>query len=458
MIIARPVANHIARPHLKSASLTLVVTVHEPYLQWLPSLLASVRQQNLAVRKMLVCDDCHPAQLDQEWEVLHGVWHDPNAARNAALEHITSEWVVFWDADNVMPGDYLQTVAVAAEHSKRKTAILYPSVVRVTDDHKVGFRADAELWDYWKAKERSMADTCSAWKVLALRQLPEVFRAGCSPLDDYCLVQRLTELGWKGEPIPSTVALRDHPLRRSITTRPQTANTLWQARRHAIITPWSARWHCCEELASWFLKAELPPQTNIVWIDNSGDAKFETWLWRLAAKLRKRRQIQSIEIRGVHGRAKDQTYEAIHTQVARLYNLAMTGRTEDIIITLEDDVIPPLDGMQKLCEPFLPFTKVAVVAGAYPTRGQPERVAASTTPDRWGSMPTMDSLSDQVQPIGMVPGGFTAWAGWALQKALPFHTTEQPKLGWDGTASRELNLAGCGLFLHGGVRCLHRTA
>ena len=47
------------------------------------------------------------------WTTRQGCWHDPAVARNEGMAATGAPWVVFWDADNVMPAGFLAAVQTA---------------------------------------------------------------------------------------------------------------------------------------------------------------------------------------------------------------------------------------------------------------------------------------------------------------------------------------------------------
>jgi len=131
--------------------------------------------------------------------------------------------------------------------------------------------------------------------------------------------------------------LRHHEGRRSraLETIPP---TLWQARRHAILTLFAGRERPFAQLLNWYRHAELPPRTTIHWVDNSGNAEFHARLWRAAKVLSSRPEITGIAItRGDRGRTSD-SFSSIHSHVASLYNTALRAMDADVIVTIEDDV------------------------------------------------------------------------------------------------------------------------
>jgi cellulose synthase/poly-beta-1,6-N-acetylglucosamine synthase-like glycosyltransferase len=56
-------------------------------------------------------------------------------------------------------------------------------------------------WDGLEAREKSIVDTSSAWRVAALRAVGGWFMP-CDILDDYATTLQMIHHGWRGERVP----------------------------------------------------------------------------------------------------------------------------------------------------------------------------------------------------------------------------------------------------------------
>jgi hypothetical protein len=249
--------------------------------------------------------------------------------------------------------------------------------------------------------------------------------------------------------------LRHHDDRRSRAVE-AIPGTLWHARRHLLLTLFAGRREPLPRLLNWYRNAELPPRTALHWVDNSGDSKFNGRLWRAAEALSSQGKVSSVTITRNQDRPPSASFEAIHSHIASLYNQALHSVSADVVITVEDDVIPPPDALRPLVGPLQPWSTVAAVAAVYPSRDNPGLANVALETLQWSRMPKLEELPPaSVIPVGMVAGGCTAWHAPALQRMLPLQVS--PKLGWDGNLSARLNQAGYRLLLATGVRCAHLT-
>lgn len=106
-------------PSGETADIAVVVTCHN-YGRYLEQCLHSVLSQTLRPRQVLVVDD---ASLDETGEVARRfpevaycrvAFRNGNRARNFGFSRVSSEWVVFFDADNYMAPGFLEALCGAA--------------------------------------------------------------------------------------------------------------------------------------------------------------------------------------------------------------------------------------------------------------------------------------------------------------------------------------------------------
>ncbi len=103
-----------------TADIAVIITSHN-YGRYLAQCLRSVVSQTLRPREILVVDD---ASTDDTEEVVRGFrevcyyrvgFQNGNRARNFGFSKISSEWVVFFDADNYMDPRFLEVLYRALE-------------------------------------------------------------------------------------------------------------------------------------------------------------------------------------------------------------------------------------------------------------------------------------------------------------------------------------------------------
>jgi glycosyltransferase involved in cell wall biosynthesis len=444
-----------------SNHLSAVILSHDKYLPMLPAVLQAVLAQRDVLREVVLVLNC-PAQacgtleLPDYVTVVQRQFDSPNAARTAGLAHVSADWVCYVDGDNLTAPDYLRRMSELTACAAEDVAIIYPDIVRLGAD---GRRRRLELprWSYWGCRERSIIDTCSAWRVAALRRAGGWFaKAGC--LQDYATALSITEQGWRATRADGLCApLSDHAdnlHKRSERIAP----ALWHARRHAVVTLFAGRRDCLARLMRWYEAEDFPPRTHVVWVDDSRDAEFGALLRACAQRLRPR--FEKLEVWSVRSPKRPMdSFDNIHSHVADLYNEVLANVRGDIYLTVEDDVIAPPGSMRKLLDsPTLaPGSNWAAVCAVYPSRSDPRFTCASGGVDRWAAIARRD-IPQQLVQVGMIGAGFAAWSGPALHRAGPLGISSGPdgsRFGWDGTLSRRLHELGYVLGVEGRIVCEH---
>ena len=452
-------------PRLGPKELAVVVVCHAGYLDFLPQCLASIARQTGDVTRILVLDNCEYDAAPEGWEVLNGVFGTPNPGRNMGWRRaaaLGAKWVIFWDADNLMGAGYLWTASQGAAVAERSTGVLSPDVIRQdTMGQRFSLRQPVSR-DFWSGRERSLSDTSSVWRMEALYQAGG-FPEGNVMLDDYILALRATDLGWRVEPLNAPVLLTDHDTNRSKASDRGEAD-LWHNRTFHIVTLLAGRDTVLSHWNDAAQALELPPNTHITLVDDSGREVFGIKARLAASSLALRPEVRSARVIKAPPKTEAAAdWLSIHRRVAMLYNLALAGQDHDMTLMWEDDVIPTdTKSLRMMHEGFLPFTQLAGVGGIYPSRENDKVAVASMDALQWKGMPLLSALSDwQAREtrhrFGMIGGGFTLWAGHFLARALPLQPSPELSLGWDGSLSRELGRQGCSLELDLRVWADHLT-
>lgn len=446
--------------------IAVVVTADGRHPGWLAAALRSVdAQQPRPAERCLVIDSPDGAAATNTpggWTVRHGRWGDPAVARNEGMAATGAPWVVFWDADNVMPAGFLAAVTEAVRQAEPNVGIVYSDIEYVDENLGNGFLWRVPDCDYWSLREDNCVDTASAWRREAL-ELCGGWPRGFGAFEDYALALELTRRGWlarrrDGPPI----VMRQHDGRRAQarTLDGGRLADLWQARTLAVVSLLAGRASTYERWEKFLATADLPRHTSLYVVDNSGDAAFTRRVHQTAAELGGARQFDQVSISVQPDRFAGNEHEPFaadrHRHVAALYAGLLPRVVEDLVFTLEDDVEPPPDAIRRLAEHIGRHASgsCAAVAGAYDFADG--KVCAGRAGGGWGSPVYWHELSDEPIDVGCVGGGGTLWANWALSgQPVPFRWNEG--LGWDGSLCHALRRRGYGIRVHGGVRCTHHV-
>lgn len=458
----------IRRRHLVASarplpSVTVVVTVHPAYYRFLPECLESINNGQLywMTSKILAVDAAVPPKLLNDellegWKVVCHPCGHPNELRSVAWSMVESEWVIGWDSDNVMPPRYISELMKVAKDASANVAIVSPSV-EFDGQHL----RQPDTWVNDEQIRRPIIDTASAWRTYAARSVGFFRREIVGYHDDYDLAVRLMRQGWTGLTVPDTCFTRRmHGENRSNNDG---SGDAWQTWSFCIVTLWGEESCIHGSVVDWIreeaMSNRLPPNTRLVWIDNR-NARRDYSLLHHAMRLRHWiddiRIIHDDEIVDTSG---DYLKPDKHAHVARLYNRALSGFTDEMLVTLEDDMIPPAGGIRQLFEHFGPYKQTGVAASIYRARHSPAHICAAMSRTIWDGCPTLEEAAGNVLEAGFTGGGFTLWHGAAVRAALPLRIGVNPVtkslMGWDGNLCQTVRSMGLNVIVDGRVESVH---
>jgi hypothetical protein len=445
------------RPPSKRPRLSVILTCHRPYLPFLPRAISAIEAQSYKAHdKALVLDGCAHAPREG-WTVFCGDWKSPNPARDAGLDLTHGDWCVFADADDVMDPDYLAGCARAIEAASERTGIVYADLRHTCDGHV--YRTP-ERWDAFELRRYNYVSSTAAWRRTAIAE------AGGWPrterYDDWTLALEISRRGWTGVRNEVSINVTDHADDRHRMAREVDGRDwphLWKYRTYTIATLLAGRTNLLAGWLSWLATADLPPRCELAILDNGCDQGFTDLARRELLAVAPR--FQGIRYR-VSGRRP--THEALeyatHAHVAKLYNEILPAVDTDMVVFLEDDVLPPVDGLRRLAEAYPLRRKVGAVGGIYASRSGQGRIVGAAGPGWWRNILTYADLpADGLVDVGFLAGGFTLANAGVVRRCLPFRfdfIEGKYAAGWDSHFSLDCRALGYELKLHAGVRCDHR--
>jgi hypothetical protein len=137
-----------------------------------------------------------------------------------------------------------------------------------------------------------------------------------------------------------------------------------------------------------------------------------------------------------------------------MYSDLLPRVTEDLVLTLEDDIEPRPDAIRRLTEQMgvTAWGNIGAIAAAYDMGD--DLLCAGRPGWGWGERIRWRDVGDDPIEASCVGGGCTLWAGWALA-TRPISFRWQEGLGWDGSLCTDLRRQGFRIQVHGGVRAAH---
>jgi hypothetical protein len=447
------------------SDLAVVVTCRESQLGCLPDVLESVKRQTPEpAERVLVLDGCGQATIDAPWRCISGDWRHPGAARDDGLGVTTAPWVSFWDADMVMADGYVAAMQRAIEAASANVAIIYPDILYCDERMTPMTYWAVPGWDYWKLRAENYVDTTSAWRRDAM-DVVGGWPLDTDGLDDYALALRVTAAGWSAVKLAGPpVLMRAHPGRRQ--REGGLLTDVWRARSLAVVSLLAGRDDTFARWRDFLFEAELPPRTALYVVDNSGRPEFTRTAFETCQAIVQSRRLAHLDF-ALLGRSyspaplEQYFVRERHLHVARLYASVLPRVQEDLVLTLEDDVEPPLDAPRLLGEEigYRSRGDIGVVAAAYAMPYDTGAVCAGQGDghvEGWGGAVPWNDLPNEPVDVTAVGGGCTVWANWAI-RGQPIHQRWGAQLGWDGVLCLAVRRRGHRVRLHGGVRCQHHV-
>lgn len=440
----------------------VVVTAHAPYLRYLEACLDSVdAQTHLPECRAVVLDGCDPPawlRRREGWRVIRGAWGNPNPARNAGIAATKSSWLVVVDGDNWLDPQYLRSCYQTISTATGRAAIVYSDIQLVDGQGRhVARHVSPERFDYWDLRLANYISTSSAMRRAAVEEAGGWAETTC--YDDWGLALRMTANGWTAVRQPVPILAREgadgHRRDRLHADMP----FKWTQRSYAIVTLLAGRDDCLSDWLAWLNYAELPERTALYVLDNSRDERFREEVIRALGNPYLRNRLTHIDYQVCNLQCPDLDKpfsRAIH--VPRLYNRILPRVSEDMLVTLEDDVIPPLWALKALVRDVPAKSMVGAMAAAYLSRRGAGRIVAAFGPDYIYRRVFRRDLVDGVMKVGCIGGGLTVWHNALVRRSLPFRFEFRNGIptGWDTILCADMRDAGHVVRLHGGVWCEHR--
>ncbi len=448
------------------SDIAVIITCHESYLKWLPEAINSIHRQMPAPRELVVVfDTCQPPALNNDrWRCIQGDWGHPSDARNAGITVTKAPWLIFWDADNIMPDGYIAAIQHAIRMASSDVAIIYPDIQICDEWLKPQTLWTMPAWDYWGMRAENCIDTAAAWRRKAIDIVGGWSNRTVGAFEDYALALDITALGWKAMKLSGPpIIMRIHPRKRMQQRWSDggALTDLWMARSLAIVSLLAGRDDTFGGWVNFLLHAELPAKTALYVVDNSGRPEFTQMTFEACQKVVSIRRLSHVNFAAFgqpYQPAVSEPYlvERRHLHIAQLYASVFPRVIEDLVFTLEDDVEPPLDAVRRLGQEmgYPSRGNIGAVAAAYAMPQNENDVCAGLGNDEWGPTIKWEHLPNKAIDVGCVGGGCTVWANWAL-RSCPVHLWWDLCLGWDAIVCIQMRHKGYRIRLHGGVRCQH---
>lgn len=456
-------------------TLAVIITAHN-YGHYLDECLQSVLRQSRRSDEILVVDDASTddtTDLVARWSergvrYLRVDHHDPRQSRLSGLQATSAEFVCFLDADDRLAPDYLRGGLAAFD--RYDIGIVYSDVDYFGDWNRC----------HQEPEEITLADMGKLNYVhngsIVRREALEMSRALEVPCDSLCSHEdwlawrRILEQGWKAKKQRGIYGYRRHEANRT-NSKYKTANYFNQrAMETETVTLFvalsgrSAVWPRFQQ----FLEQQTWPHSQVkLWLlDTSQDARFgrriRRWINQCDyADVRYR--AEAVASPGLADAPRDNgaTLDAVRMAAARIYNRLAREVSGHYVLTLEDDVIPPNDVIERLLRGF--DHNVVSVAAPYPSRFHKGYVAWTAGRQIIEERPVPaldDTTDDEGEPFlryAQVEGngfGCTLFRVDVFREAL-FTARQQPYVDFDPAFYERIKATGLQAKVCWDAECQH---
>lgn len=369
----------------KVCSQTAVVVISHNYGRFLGNALDSVLKQTVHPAEILVVDDssddntAEVARSYESWGVKYlrvearHVWD----ARLAGLNATQSRYLIFLDADDMLPEQYI----AAAERAGRS-----PEVgIVFTDAQRFG--SDTRLISFWEGNiERDNFIHSAAMVRRAALLSIDLPSKGCQTHSDWHLWRALLRAGWQATKSPVPLWYRRHPdAMLQDDGLPYCQRAALDLETVQIVVPCAGRPDWIERIRQW-VAVQPWPRVSLLIADSSCDPDFAEYLRDWLARLNCDTQLIRLPGTGpaadLPRKNNEDEMRLVCSIMPRLYNAIRPRLTSEYVFWLEDDILPPLDAISRLMQSM--DSDVAAVSGMVPSRF--DRGYSMTWRDDWRIM------------------------------------------------------------------------
>ena len=375
-------------------TITVAIICHN-YGRFLAECVRSVVGQTMRANQILIVDDASDDETAEvargfsgSCEYVHVEHRNVHQSRRAAYERATGDLLVFLDADDILPEDYLATGR--KEFDDHQVAVVYSDVLCFGDS--VADFETLRYIDYDPAAHRrgTFIHAGSIVRRTAIDQ-SGAFGIEIDPAktqDDWFLWRRVLQRGWIAKKQGAVYLARRHNANSKVTYRRvmllERNYYDYAGLRHenvSIFVPLAGRWFSWGRLRNWLGNQTWPAdQVELILLDTSRDNTFQKTIrrWLLNSRYQNFRLItNSVGVKGLADRIRKDDYQ-VQMDAARAMPIVYShiqSALHPFTFVVEDDVIPPVDAIESLMRCM--DGSMDSVTGAYKTRHGADNYSAA---------------------------------------------------------------------------------
>lgn len=400
------------RPTPLPSAVDLLITCGPGYHQFLPDSVGSaLAQQHAEATVTVVADRCPEARdVMAQWPQVRLLQIDAGSAqvaRRTAFHATSNPLVMFLDADDVLPPDYAAAAVDLLRHDQ-KAAIAYSDLQRFGDDDGcTSFPARVSYRDILRSN-------CIHSGAVTWRRLVDMTQALDTDLrfgscEDWRLWRSILAGGLHALKMEPKYLYRQHS-----GSRTASINRTWSdafamhAETITVLIPLSGRSWAWPGFADWLDRQTWPRlQVDLRLLDTSARPDFGRMVRHWCAECDypavtyRAATVAAPGLADLPRRTGEKTQMDVNAAMLRIWHHLALGITTPLAVTIEDDILPPLDAIGRMVQHFTAKTD----AVALPYRS---RYSGRTIPPN----------DDQRRDVSAAPScgfGCTAWRTDVLQ-------------------------------------------
>lgn len=396
----------------RPSRVSVIITSHN-YGHFLKEAIESVLSQTRKVDEIVVVDDASDYS-DTARDVVESFAADGIRyictdhgtawlARKEGFKATTGDIVCFLDADDCLDETYIDE-GIAAFNNNYRVGIVYTDIQHFgdSDNHRV-FRDD---YDSVEIDRYNWIHSGSLVRRIALdvsRAFEDV-QPTLHTHEDWLLWQRVLRAGWKAVKSPSLYFYRQHPAGKTkqVPLEQKYRVSTVETAEVTIVTAFSGRewaiWDYEQWLYGLYEQSFDLSRLRLLFVDASGCESFRVDLEGIFAGFVQAQYFPDVRLvrfpGGIVGLAdapRKVCADAVRLACAQIYNWVAREVSTPFILTVEDDILPPLDVIPKLLEHFTP--RVMAVAAPYRSRFYDGYVQAQIDPTTFAVQPIREKLT-----------------------------------------------------------------
>ena len=361
---------------LPPGNLTVAVAaISHNYGRYLSKALHSIKSQHCSVNEIIVIDD---SSTDNTRYIAgnHGVpYHRIDCGHQyygmaKAMDVTSSDILCFLDADDMLPSDYIsEGIGLFREHdvgivySDMKKFGTEKGVIRFQDSSKLDLHTENFIHAGSLVRREALASS---------RALSKGIPLGMECATDWYVWKQVCAEGWRAEKQQAKYLYRLHGKNDSLGELALQSDYFTRAclvsEPVSFFIPLSGRQRYWKRMARFLDNQKWPRDlTSVYLLDTSRSKRFhkrlKKWAFRCNYDDVRIVRFDPGERAGVadEDRRDDTVRHSVQRAVARIYNKMARDISTEYVLTIEDDVLPPLDVARQLLGGFSPST-VSVAA------------------------------------------------------------------------------------------------